>query len=119
MANLVDQIFAREYKSFATDFHEPEYNPPAEFTYAEPVLVATIPKDPLDGDGQHVEIYETRYPATFWEVVVLATQDSMGEMQPGFSISTGSGFAVGRLAFPIARAIAEGMLGFHPQTTEA
>jgi hypothetical protein len=75
------------------------YSPPARFAHAEKARVARFAGQ---GDGQNVEVYEERWPASFWTVEALTG---------GFCLSTGSGFEAGKLAFAIARAIAQGQLG--------
>lgn len=98
-----------------------DYKPPETFPHAEDVLVAALPKSREDSDGYAVEVYECRCPATFWKLVAKPTPNSMGEMQPGFVISTGSGGdemldLIGRLA----RLATEGMIGcdVHSERTQ-
>jgi hypothetical protein len=106
---LIEQMLAGLYKGKGSgDFDDLDYDPPDKFEHAEWTLVAQFAGD---GDGQNVEVYESRSPARFWKVVALPTPDSVNEMVEGFALSTGSGSDVGQLAFAIARAIAEGMLG--------
>lgn len=88
---------------------EPEYNPPATFTHGEWMLVAAFPK--RHEDGQPAEVYEVRCPTSFWRIMAYESPNSVGEIKPGFCLNTGSGKAMGHLAFGIARAIAGGMLG--------
>jgi hypothetical protein len=89
------------------------YSPPERFAHAEMARVARFAGQ---GDGQDVEVYEERWPASFWTVRALAE---------GFCLSTGSGFEAGKLAFAIARAIAAGKLGLcdalpaHTETAHA
>ncbi len=87
------------------------YKPPAEFPHAEDVLVATIPKLPSDGDGQPVTVYESRYPARFFKLVAKPAKNSMGKVNPGFEIGTGSGDEMADLIGTLALAVAEGMVG--------
>ena len=41
------------------------YKPPKQFKHGEKTLVAKLPRS---GDGHDVEVYETRLPATFFEL---------------------------------------------------
>lgn len=98
-----------------------DYKPPESFDHGKDTLVASLPKAHADGDGMAVEVYECRMPATFWRLVAKPTPNSLGEMQPGFEISTGSGGdemldLIGRMA----RLITEGMLSadVHSACTE-
>lgn len=59
-------------------------------------------------DGQSCEVWETRIPARFFEVRVLPGKNSVGEVQHGYSLETGS--SMGQLANDVAKAIAEGMI---------
>jgi len=63
-----------------------------------------------EGDGQTVEVYCFALPSRGYHLEVLPGPDSMGEQQPGYNIQTGSG--MGELAATLAKAIAEGMIGF-------
>lgn len=88
------------------------YQPPEVFPHGEAVLVASLPKAHEDSDGLAVDVYECRLPATFWRLVAKPGPNSMGEMQPGFQITTGSGGdemldLIGRLA----RLVTDGMIG--------
>ncbi len=85
------------------------YKPPKEFKHGLPELVAEFPKTPKNGDGQNVEIWETRMPARFYTIKALPTRNSIGELQPSFALSTGS--SQEKLVNDIATAISEGMLG--------
>jgi hypothetical protein len=84
------------------------YSPPARFVHAE---MARVARFAARGDGQDVEVYEARWPASFWTIEALDTPHSGGVDKEGFGLSTGSGFEAGKLAFAIARAIAAGKLG--------
>ena len=85
-----------------------EYNPPEQFEYGKDALVAKLKGE---GDGQDVEIYECRLPATFFKIKVLSTPDSLGREQDGYEITTGS--RMHKLTCEIAKAISEGMIEFH------
>lgn len=87
------------------------YNPPEVFPHGPWALVASLPKNPPDGDGHACEIYECRVPARFFRLVVLPGKNSMGEISPGWAMSTGSGDEAGKLIVQIAKAVTEGMLG--------
>jgi hypothetical protein len=84
------------------------YDPPAEFDHLEWHRVATLKGE---GDGRDVEIHELRAPARFFRIVAAQSVDSVGRVSPGFTMSTGSGDDMARLAVRIAEAIAQGMLG--------
>jgi len=57
-------------------------------------------------------------PAKFFRIEVDAGPNSMGEEQPGFSLQTGSGTKMQRLAHDIARAASEGMIGLEGEEKE-
>lgn len=86
----------------------PNYHPPAMFAHGERTLVAECPKDPADGDGQAVRLYETRWPATVYCIEALPGANSMGEPKAGFTITLGSSERI--LAENLVRAITTGML---------
>lgn len=87
------------------------YDPPGEFRHGEAHRVAAYPKDPEDGDGQPVEVYETRLPARFYELRALPSTNSVGEPKPGWTLSTGSGDEMGELVAALAVAVTQGMVG--------
>lgn len=93
------------------------YDPPEQFEHSKDELVATIRADE-GSDGQDVEIYECRLPAVFWKMRVLPTPNSVGEMQEGFMMTTGSGVDMGVLIFEIAQEIADGMLGLYKEDND-
>jgi hypothetical protein len=65
-----------------------------------------------EGDGQTVELYGSAAPARFYKLKVRKGHDSMGELQPGYEVNTGSGRAVLELAVKLAEEISGGMIGF-------
>lgn len=77
------------------------------------------PKSPADGDGQPARVLVFAAPARFYRVEADAAPNSVGEMQPGFVLQTGSGAEMEQLAHTIARAVAEGMIGLHEPTEQA
>ena len=83
------------------------YMPEKEFNHYEDVKIATLLSD-NDDDGQDVIIYESRAPARFFKIKALDTPNSVGDIQKGFTLSTGSD--VDQLAYDIAIAIHTGML---------
>src|SRR5438105_10878099 len=91
------------------------HKPPKRFIHTGWQLVAELPKDPQDGDGQIARIYEERMPARFFKVEAVAGSNSVGEAKPGFALSTGSGDEMGALCVRIAQAIALGMLGLNDE----
>jgi hypothetical protein len=93
----------------------PNYSPPEKFCHGNLVLVATCPK--TSEDGHDVEVYEVRYPATFFTIKVLPTQNSVGIDQPGWSMSTGSGAHA--IVSALVREICNGMIGLDSQVTGA
>lgn len=60
-------------------------------------------------DGMNVEVECCAMPARFYKIRVLPTPNSVGEMKPGFTLTTGSSCA--ELAAQIAEAARDGMLG--------
>lgn len=91
------------------------YSPPDQFPHAEWVLVGEIPKQPEDGDGQAVRVFEKRWPATFFRIEAVAGTTSVGDPKEAYTISTGSG--MGHLVASLVDAITSGMIGFKPSTT--
>ena len=85
---------------------------PNKFVYGEKILVARFSKR-IGGDGQSVEVYESRLPARFWHIRVAAGYNSAGETQEAWGLATGSGDDKdAELVVQIAKRIAQGMLGF-------
>ena len=93
-----------------------DYNPPEMFEHAVKTKVGFYQGN---GDGQSVTVYEERWPASFFVLEVEAGRDSVGDIQPGYTVNFGTG--MGKLAFELARQIAKGMVGFEsiPFTTPA
>ena len=89
----------------------PNYAPPEQFGHWDKTLVADCPK--TGSDGFNVRVYETRCPATFFEIEVLGTPNSMGEPREGIVIGTGSGWGMADLVGQLTKALNDGMLGFH------
>lgn len=87
------------------------YYPPNRFEHGEWHKVADIPKRE-GGDGNPSRIYECRMPARFYKLEVLDSTNSVGEPTNGFTLSTGSGEAMGALLVQIALAVRDGMLGW-------
>lgn len=81
------------------------------FEHGKEELVAIFDADE-DGDGQTVEIYCIACPARFYHVKALAGRNSIGDMQPAFTLITGSGCL--EWAVKTAKLIAEGMIGIDP-----
>ena len=71
--------------------------------------VATYEKH-SGGDGQTVNVYCSAAPARFYKLSVLAGANSVGEPQAAYEVNTGSGQH--QLTADLAKAIAEGMIGF-------
>jgi hypothetical protein len=88
------------------------YQPPQEFKHGAASVIAKLPAEP---DGYAVEVLEERLPARFFTVKALPTADSTGKIRPGFRVTTGSGDDMGEIAGEVAKAIAGGMIGFHPE----
>lgn len=109
MNNPIDFLYTKQAKGL----NEPEYNPPDVFRHGEWEQVARFEKDPINGDGQSVTIYESRLPASFYKIVVDDGENSVHNKLKGFSLSTGSGSEMGKLCFAIARAVSEGMIGMY------
>lgn len=86
------------------------YDPPVQFEHGKWHRVLRIEKDPIDGDGQTVEIDECRMPARFFRLRALADVNSVGDPNPAFVFATGSGDDMDHLVVQMARAIAGGML---------
>lgn len=109
MSKKASDIFKVLYeKKYSIQCLGEKYKPPTKFVHSKEVLVATIRGE---GDGQTVRIYESRLPARFFRIEVLAGKNSVGEPKSGFSFTTGSGEEMGELAGQMAKAIASGMLG--------
>lgn len=87
---------------------DPDYNAPDKFPYGDWVKIAEFKGE---GDGQDCKVYECRMPARFYKVEAFDTPNSVGKINKGFALSTGSGTEMGKLIFAIARAISEGMIG--------
>jgi hypothetical protein len=107
---MIDSMYVpydRERRAFGNKWCGPD-----KYESWVETLVARYEKDPLDGDGQTVEVYCTAAPARFYRLKVLPSPDSINNQQAGFEITTGSG--AGELAASIAEAISQGMLGFKP-----
>lgn len=84
---------------------DPAYDPDEQtFPRGEAVCVARFPA--RCADGRDAAVLERRLPARFFEVVVE------GDGRPGYRVGTGSGDDMGRLAFRLARLIADGLLGW-------
>ncbi len=60
---------------------------PEKFVYGTHFLVARYSKS-IGGDGQSVEVYENRLPARFWKIVVAEGFNSIGELQPAWTLAT-------------------------------
>jgi hypothetical protein len=86
------------------------YVPPARFHHGQWYLVARFEKDEPHSDGQPVRIDEMRLPARAFRLRALASRNSVGEVLPAWSLSTGTGDDMGRLCVEIAKAASEGMI---------
>ena len=82
---------------------------PKRFKPWEETHVATFEKHE-GGDGQTVNVYCSAAPARFYKLHVLAGANSCNEPQAAYKVCTGSG--AHQLAADLAKAIAEGMIGF-------
>jgi len=105
--------FYQEYKPIKS-LGELYSHPIGGFKAWEPVCVAIVRKD-AGGDGQTCQVFEKRAPATFYTVRVSPGTNSVGELKLGYEITTGSGQEMGELAGQLAKAIAQGMIGFEPK----
>lgn len=85
---------------------------PESYRIHKESLIARYESDE-DSDGQTVEVYCYPAPARFYKIRVLDSPNSIGEMQKGFEMGTGSSCA--KLAADIAEAVSEGMLGLNDQ----
>ncbi len=83
---------------------------PEKYPHGQEMLIAEYPK--TSNDGQTVSIYCNAMPARFYILKVKSGFNSIAIPQKPFEVSTGSGRE--KLADSIAKAIAEGMLGFEP-----
>lgn len=105
-------VFDSMYGTRKDDKIDPVYNAPENVTPDKWrngwIEVASFAGE---GDGQDVKVYESRMPARFYKLQAFDTPNSIGEINKGFTLSTGSGHEAGQLVFMMARAIAEGMLG--------
>ena len=84
---------------------------PEKYKNWEKTLVAEY-KKPFGSDGQDVKVYCTAAPARFYELEVQPGPDSVGRPQDGYRVTFGSGQA--EMAVMIAKAVADGMIGFEP-----
>lgn len=105
MSDFLDWMYETDDSDRALD---PAYNAPRKMPYGEWIEVAEFKGK---GDGQDCKVFESRMPARFYKVTAYDTPNSVGKVNVGFSLSTGSGTEMGKLIFAIARAISEGMLG--------
>ena len=86
------------------------YLPPVRFEHGEWHLVARY--RPESEDGQAVEVDELRMPARFYRLRALPCANSVGTPVRGWTLSTGSGDAMGSLLAWVARSVAQGMLSW-------
>lgn len=68
---------------------------PAKFRHSDWTLIADLPKQ--NPNGRDVLVFEGRYPAQFYKVVVKPDGD-----KPGLIYGTGSGHDCGRMAATLA-----------------
>lgn len=91
---------------------------PNTFTPHEWTTVARVDKR-AGGDGQSVTIQECAMPARFFRLVVDPSPNSIGNAQSGYIINTGSLCRdISTVLAPMARLIADGMIGFYQDATE-
>lgn len=114
---LMESIFPKWYLPDERDYaiFGGHYTPPEKFSHGGWHMVARLEKTPPEGDGQDVEIDESRYPARFFRLRVLPGVNSIGAAKSALTLTTESGDKMGRLVLQIGQAFAEGMLGFHPE----
>ncbi len=92
------------------------YERPAFSTWTD-CRIALLPKDPEDGDGQAVEIWEQRAPARFLTIRALAGVNSVKEPILAWELGFGScNDEVERTAFMLAKLVTEGMASLHRGT---
>ena len=101
------------YAGSRAELRIPNHTPPSQFAHGKETLVAECPKAPEDGDGQALRVYETRYPAIFHRIEVIAGLDSLGGQKAGYEIKTGSGQQ--HLVTMLVEAITTGMVGIYPE----
>jgi len=94
----------------AYGFHDEAYKAPLVFEHGKSYLVAKLEGI---GSGQDVEIYESRCPARFFELVACEDETSRR-----FGLSFGSGMEMQKLAFGLAHAIADGMVVLNEEEQE-
>ena len=68
-------------------------------------------------DGQTAEVFCYAVPARFYQIHVLAGENSVGEPTAAYEVRFGS--SKSELVAEIAQAIAEEMIGFYPTAVEA
>jgi hypothetical protein len=100
-----------------TDIFGDHYKPPKKFQYGKWHRIVTLRKEKR-GDGGDAFIFECRMPARFFKVVVPDYENSVGEKKKGFTLQTGSGDEMGKLAMQIAHAASKGMLGLYEEDEE-
>lgn len=105
---MFDFLYAGDRKPL----NVPNYSAPEMLPHAEWVHVAHCPKVPADGDGQSVDVYEQRLPATCFKLVVNPDPNSGGgESHP---INIGFGSSAHAHVEMLVEQITSGMIGFHP-----
>ena len=110
---IIDEIY-RPYKEEKDAFGE-HWCGPDKYPHLELTLIALFPK--TNDDGQGVTVYCTAAPVRFYELEVKGGTNSVGTVQEGYTLTTGSGMA--KMAALIAETIASGMLEFKPDNKEA
>jgi hypothetical protein len=84
------------------------YRPQDSYDHGEWKLVAALEAE--SEDGKACRVYESRWPARFFKVMVDPGSNWNGRPQAGVRISTGSGQEMGELAGSLAIAISQGMV---------
>jgi hypothetical protein len=111
--SIISQLFPESYK--ATDRDREAFGQhwcgPDVFEHGEWHTVAQYKGKQ---DGRNVLVQCSAMPSRFYRVVVPEHAKDDGTVEHGFTLQTGSGVAMVKLAAQIADAIAEGMLDQGP-----
>lgn len=81
---------------------------PAQYKHRKTHLIARYR---AHGDGQPVSVFCNALPARFYTVKARKGKDSMGEPVKPWTLTTGAGMGMARLAKDMAEAASAGMLG--------
>lgn len=110
MFDTHNELYEDEVRAFGPALVAPANS--FHFPHAKWVHIADF-RSGDESDGQDVEVDVEMWPAHFFRIRVLDTANSVGHINKGFTLDTGSGQA--ELVVTLAKAISTGMLAL---TTE-